>query len=208
MKKLSIVGLFILILTGCQKATQNSQTQPTTQTIQEAGSIMERAVAGSGAARCTVTNTTNGSVITYTVSGKKMKAEGISYDKSMTSGAMMSDGSFTYIWDTVSKKGMKMTIPTEEDVEKLKDQGQNVPDFSKEEVKKEYEDKGYTMDCKETRVSDSDFIPPTDVTFTDLSAMMEQSKKMMESSKTGKEPSQAEIDALIKQYQQGAPQQE
>jgi hypothetical protein len=156
-----------------------------------------------------MTKTDGSSTMDYIIKGKKMKISGMEYQgKKNTNGSMISDGEFMYTWDDTSKTGMKIAIPKEEDVSKLaREKGQEVPSFSTEEDKKKYEDQGYRVDCKELAVDDSVFVPPSDVKFSDLSSMMENSKKLMV--KPNEMPSEEQqkamedqVKEMMKQYGQ------
>lgn len=183
MKKISLLLVATLLLAACKQAPGSVPTNTEPQTQGEAMNEFSKVAAAMQAGRpvsCTMTKTDGSSTMDYLIKGKKMKISGIEYQGKQNGGAMISDGEYMYTWDESTKAGMKFAIPKEEDVEKM---AQNntpaVPSLSSEEDKKRYEDEGYRVDCKELAVDDTVFIPPSDVKFSDLSSMMENSKKLM-----------------------------
>jgi hypothetical protein len=127
---------------------------------------------------CTVKSTDpeNPGESTVYVSGKKMSGEFTTVTEGKTySMAMISDGEYTYMWNTADKKGTKMkTIDPEEinasPLPKTENDTTNTPVDLEEKV---------DMSCVPWVVDGSKFTVPSDVVFTDLSEMLKQSEEMM-----------------------------
>lgn len=121
---------------------------------------------------------------------------------------IISDTEYMYSWDDSTKKGMKLKLTSMEDMKKsVEEKGQSVPSLTTDEDRKKYEDQGYTVNCSVKAIDDSEFVPPTDVTFTDTSAMMEQSKAMMQKAQSSMSPQtqeemQKQAEEMMKKYQQ------
>ncbi len=163
---------------------------------------LEAILSTGGSARCTMTKTDGtGDQITYAIKGKKMRMEGAPGSSSKNDGTVINDGSYLYIWEKGKTEGIKSKIPTEQEMEKLKEKSesmmQNSPNLSDEAIRKEYEDQGYRIDCKASTIMDSEFVPPTTVKFTDTSALMENAAKMMEEAANELTPEQK---AQMQQY--------
>ncbi len=192
---LSIVAL-PLFLAGCSTTSAPSVTPtPSPTEIEETtANQLETILASGGSARCTMSKTDGTSEITYSIKGKKMRMEGAPGATTQNNGSVISDGSYLYIWENGKTEGIKSKIPTEQEMEKLKEKSeaymQNSPNLSDDAVRKEYEDQGYRIDCKGAQIPDSEFVPPTTIKFTDTTALMENAAKMMEESSKDLTPEQ------------------
>ncbi len=105
-----------------------------------------------------------------------------------------------YNWNPVTKKGTVFTLPDELNVTpQVKPSGMMENEVSEDTHTKEEsfmaQIEKYKDACKPATVADSLFVPPTDVTFQDLSSMMENVNKMMP---TGAIPSGFNMDDLKK----------
>jgi hypothetical protein len=178
--KLTLLIFLATILVGCAPSPQTSESTPVPAAPKEqSGSAaasefaeVAAAIKLGQAARCTLTNTAENQSMEYVIKGKKMKMHASAIATSMPETSMLTDGEFLYTWTEKDKKGMKMRVPTPEETKQMKDTTHKLPDFSQESEKQRYENLGYTINCALTTAADSEFIPPADVTFTDLSAMM------------------------------------
>jgi hypothetical protein len=92
---------------------------------------------------------------------------------------MINDGEWMYTW--TGKKGTKMNIKRMEkmdnDFEEL-DIEENTSEW--EDVIDEWEEDDVDYDCNEQKIDKDLFIPPSDVVFEDMGAMMDASMKMNE----------------------------
>lgn len=172
-KKLVPVLVIIALLAGgyyfLKIRSQTPGSQSTSQMTSEAEQFAS-AIESGKPTLCTLTKGED--MMEYLIKGKKMRAN----IKTMVEGKstlshMINDETYLYLWAEGQKQGSKMslavpspaasTAPVEE-----------APDFSSADDYQNMKDEGYTINCKSGQVNDSDFVPPTDVTFIDPSAMM------------------------------------
>lgn len=113
---------------------------------------------------CTFSYEVNGvnSQGTIYISGNKMRGDFSTTIKgSAQESSMINDGEYTYFWGSAMPQGVKMKVSA--------DQAK-----ATDETKKYYDpDRTVDYDCKTWTVKEVYFIPPTNVTFSDLSKMME-----------------------------------
>lgn len=155
---------------GGDQATEKKQAGGTNM-MEMAAAIMK----GEGF-RCTFTQKENGQAMSYAIKGKKvsMTTTGAAGAPGQM-GRMITDGTVMHIWDPATKKGMKMTIPSPDPKASnvpTPVQAQ-VPDFSDIKSWQDFQSK-YDVNCTPTQLNDSEFTPPTDVQFQDLSGMMKK----------------------------------
>jgi hypothetical protein len=151
---------------------------------------------------CEITKKDNSDMMMFEIKGKKSKVSGSSLSGGKGMGYMINDSENVYIWNDADKKGIKMNLKSLESTASA--QSQQYSDFTKEDVQKQYEDLGYSYDCRDKDVSDSVFVAPSDVVFSDMSEMMNSVKEMQKNSQAGKTPSPAEINKMMedaKKYQ-------
>lgn len=212
-KQFILTGLVFgsLFLAGCKAKTPETSTPTTTQTAtSEGGSLTDNmkswadAVKIGGGLRCTFTNTKTNQTSNYVAKGKKMRMSGyvMSNDPSLPTGEMLSDANYMYIWDPVKKEGFKMALPSEEEIaaaaDKANETVKDTPDFTSEDGIREMEEKGYTMDCSPGVISDSEFVPPTDVKFQDYSSLVQDAMKKAQEGMTDDE--KKKVEEMMKQY--------
>jgi hypothetical protein len=115
---------------------------------------------------------------------------------------MVNDSENIYIWNDADKKGFKMSLNAATEIASQSGVAKQYQDFSKEDVEKMYQEQGYTYNCLEASVADSEFVVPKDVVFSDMSAILEQTKKLQMA--PGKTPSAADLknyQEMMKEYQ-------
>ncbi len=209
MKKFALLFTSVVLLAGCKQAV--APTTPTVDNSQSesaASSQIAAAISSGQPISCTMTKKDGTSSMQYMMKDKKMKITGIVAQGTTTPASMISDGSFMYTWDATTKQGMKIALSTdgqlsEEDRQKTGD----IPSINSDADKKKLEDEGYTVDCNAATIDDAEFVPPTDVKFSDFSTLMQKSKVMMQN-KTGDESQQSpeemqkQAQEMMKQYQQ------
>jgi hypothetical protein len=112
---------------------------------------------------CTYEYSNNGNTISGAVylSGDKMRNnyEMTGTDQNMT-GSMIRDGDTMYVWGSSTPQGIKMQF----DMDKLQEQMQNMAPVDVN-AQTQY-------NCESWNVDENMFVPPSDVTFNDMSAMM------------------------------------
>lgn len=212
MKKslLASLALGSILLAGCKAKAPTAATDTTsTATAENQGSMTDKmkawaqAASVGGGLRCSFTSKTTTTPAEYVVKGKKLHMKGVTAVQTTPTtgetytGEMIVDESFVYTWDTATKVGMKMAIPSEEELKKL---APSTPDFTSEESFKKFEDDGYSIDCTPGIVSDAEFVPPTDVEFKDYSAMMQDTMKKVQEKMSDDQKKQ--IEDAMKKYQQ------
>ncbi|MEP7167137.1 MAG: hypothetical protein ABI758_04130 [Candidatus Woesebacteria bacterium] len=213
MKKISLFIVSILLFSACKpSATVSTPEGQTTPEVKNETSVDVNALIASGKpAKCEISKTDGSMHMTSWVMGKKMKTTGITTStKTQYDGAMISDGTYMYTWDQTKKEGVKMKIPSEQDLKDLSAKtGQDIPNMADSTNRQKWMDQGYTVNCSAADISESEFVPPTDVTFTDASAMMDSVNQMMKQNNTGTAPSAAQqkemqdkAQEMMKQYQQ------
>lgn len=181
-KIVPVVIILLLLAAGYylkMKPTTMSGGQSTNSGLSEAKQFAD-AINSGKPTTCTLTKGTD--VMEYQVKGKLMAAKiTMSVEGKTTTSNMINDGSYLYMWADGQNQGTKTAIPTEEEAkamaEKAKEYQQNTPAAPKFEGEADYEafkNQGYVINCKASSVSDSIFVPPSDVTFTDPAAMMQQ----------------------------------
>lgn len=153
---------------------------PTATSDDEATNTISQAMMTGASLRCQIVNAERGETISYVTKDKKMHVTTtMMNDENQTQNSfMINDGQYIYIWTDGEPNGYKSQTITEEDLKDIADKAPNtsqqtVPDFSQTEIQQEYEDKGYTISCDPAQVEDSTFIPPTNVSFQDMSALMD-----------------------------------
>jgi len=174
MKKILIVAAATILLTACNK------TNPLQETVQKAKQKV----------------TQNQQMIcTYEMDGEEIK----SYMKKgkvrteMGDFITISDGEYIWSWSEKERTGTKMSVREPDEDEQpgkmempTKEEMQDINEMMKkmqEEMK---------ASCKPASISDDKFVPPSDVTFTDMD---EQMKKMEEYSKKYEDMGEEEMDS-------------
>lgn len=168
-KNLIIIGATGLLLSGCSSAAKTGSTseQPTAaqgqveQKPSEPTTLLKMAAAKQ-AGTCIITDATNATPvkIEVTMKDKKMLMKSQLTADSATS-YIMTDGEFSYMWDSKTKSGAKLKAPAETDAA--------ASDAKKTEMFSRMEDTSkYKVDCKTSSVDDQVFTPPADVTFKSM----------------------------------------
>lgn len=185
-----------LILGGCtlpsflsRSNDSSATTAPTSETSTEAETAaaqIAQAMEKGSSLHCTAVNTdTNGSYDFY-VKGKQFRMDGkMTTDSKVETYHAINDSEYLYSWNDSESKGVKMAIPSEEELkaqaEQYKEYLNTMPDLSNAQSVEEYENQGYSIDCQPAVIDDAQFVAPTTVEFQDMSSMMEQVKQAMPS---------------------------
>ena len=209
MNKLLFVLPLGILLSGCsllpQKASQVETPQLEQQVMKEYQKVAD-AMASGKSVECVMTNTQEGTTFTYQVKGNMVRSFGQLSPDSTSSGNMISDGTYLYMWPDDSAQGTKMKIPSETEVSEMAEQPDDVlPDLSNEEKQQELEDLGYSIKCDEKDLANDVFVPPTTIQFQDMSQMLESATQLqteMESkaSESTPELTQEQIEAMMKSF--------
>jgi len=173
-----ILGISAIFLSGCttgapnQTATQT--TIPSTDSAQNNFSLKDALIQGKSL-KCTFT--TDQGTMTSWIKGKKVRVEGAMFETgSGGNGGMINDGTSVYIWNDQDNQGTKFEIATLPSPQADNDQAQNSQQFKDVEKWADDAQSKYKMDCKEEVVNDSQFIPPANITFQDMSQIINKMK--------------------------------
>lgn len=211
LKKLFFPILFGITVSGCsilpQKTTQVEVSPIEQQAVKEYQKIAQ-AMATGEPVECVMSNSQKGTSFTYQVKGKMIRTFGQLNPESTSSGNMISDGTYLYIWSDDGQAGTKMKIPTDTEVAETSENSEALPDLSSETKQQEYIDLGYSIQCDQKNLSDEIFTPPTTVNFQDLSLMMEsanqlQAKMASGAGESAPELTQEQIEAMMKSFGDG-----
>ncbi len=181
-KQIVLISTASLALSAClpnKPATSEGSNAPTDTDQYKA---MAQALQTGGSAHCTITKEDETATIEYYAKGEKVRVSGITDETGNDNqySAMLSDGEYVYTWNETKKEGVKFPKPDPEEIAQAQDQIPNIPNFSDETAREEYVQDGYDVDCQVTGVDDELFTPPADVTFTDMTKMMEGAQQMMQ----------------------------
>lgn len=181
---LSMLLVSGVMLTGCLNNTPKDETKPevnpTAEATKPADSISEKVTGtmkdllGSKKSQVCTAKSADGESTVY-ISGEKMRAESkTTVEGEVVDMVVISDGSWQYIWDQNSKEGMKLQAE-EVDTKDLPDvgQGQDTTSEVAGTGAENLTDESFDFDCKGWNVDEKKFVPPIDIVFQDLNAMME-----------------------------------
>ena len=211
MKKIFLLlaaGIFLNACSILPKKTSQIEVPPTEQQTMKEYQKVADAMASGKSIECVMTNVKEGTNFTYQVKGKKVRSFGQINPESSSSGNMISDGDYLYMWSDNGQPGTKFKIPTETEVAEMAEKPKDVlPDLSDEAKQQEFVDMGYSIQCDQKNVTDDVFVPPTTVKFQDLSQMMESAKQLQGkmasgAGKTTPELTQEQINAMMKSFGQ------
>lgn len=125
-----------------------------------------------------------------TIAESEISGSGASSEAITQTGSMISDGEYSYIWDSASDQGIKMKFnPADE--EKMKEYEAYGEELMKDLPKSETtssddttpfdQNQDMKYDCNRWTVDAAKFTPPSDIVFVDFSEQMNQFEDMMKS---------------------------
>lgn len=185
--------------TASDVAKQNTvPTQPANESM--INSIKD-ALMGSQSLQCTFTDEQGRQIVSYIKSGA-IRSDFTAPDPKQ-SGSMIYKDKKMYFWNgtqgTVMSFDMMATsesmTPPEKESQTSQANGQSPNDFVQELEK-------YKESCKQDTVADTIFVPPTNVKFNDISAMMNNVKQMMPSGVMPTGMSEEQMKAMEEKIQQ------
>jgi len=177
-----IVGVIVILLGGgawyfmqseTDETNTNSETTAQNTDVRSIAQIME----GGDSMKCTFSQNDQYAVQSWTmyVDGQKVRgdytATGTDVNATPWNGHILSDGEWHYNWGTYQGQNVATKV-------KLSSIETDVNVNSNTNVQTYDYDQSTNMDCDDWRVDNSLFVPPSDVSFTDLSAQMEQIEAM------------------------------
>jgi hypothetical protein len=184
LKTTILLILLPILLAGCTLpgALKNNQpagsspASPTAkQDAKQEGWSLKNALSLGQSVKCSYT-TEQGEVTTW-VKDKKVKVEGLGVSTTEKSGkgGMINDGEWIYIWNDADKSGMKYKLAalvTDEQKNESVDEWKNPEKWANDVEGK------YKTTCGPEVLSDNAFVPPSDITFKDLTESFEKMKEL------------------------------
>ena len=174
-KKVWLVALASIIFSGCSLFPQKTGSVELTKKeelkqAEKLAKIIERG----GSADCKIVDVADNTKLTVMkVSGKKMRIEGQGFGEGEKKGFMINDGVYTYIWSDGDVNGYKTKLPEEQEIKDDKAKINKQDDVVPPVQVGDYEDETrFKVECKEGKIAESEFIPPSTVKFIDPSEMM------------------------------------
>lgn len=171
LKKIGLVITTALFLTACNPASQLNTPKNNASSRDEFDEVSQALQAG-GSAVCTITNQDGTETIEYAAKRTKVRVSSTG-GAAISESVMISDGRYIYTWNTSTLQGVKFPIPDTQTAQQAANVP-NVPDLSNEANQEQYIQQGYNVNCTVTNVPDSEFVPPTNVKFQDMSQTMQQ----------------------------------
>lgn len=130
--------------------------------------VIESAFNGNGSAICEYTDA-GGVATTVYVKNGMVRTNMTGGSENVMTSMIMSNGTI-WTWDGNTMQGMMMQIP-EVTPEAIEEEVDAETEYNPDQVKADLET--YKDSCQATNVDDTLFVPPTNVTFQDMSSMME-----------------------------------
>lgn len=185
---LGIVGLFALLGSKNPQASQESTVNKESGQSKSAFESLEDVFTNKSLTLACKFTSEEGPKTTIYVKNGMVRTSSMGNNPLESSDAIIRDN-FIYFWN--DKSAVKVPF-NPEDMESTQQNAQTKQSLSDLEK--------YKDSCKTAVVNDSFFTPPSDVEFQDLSNFMQAMPTG--TSESGNTPSQEEIEALMKQYQQ------
>lgn len=179
MNKNLILGVVVLLLLagGAYAIRSKNSSAPKTQTERQAvseGAEFARAIESGKPTLCTMTK--GDDKMEYLIKGKKMVANiTTKIEDKITLSHMINDEKYLYMWSDGVKQGTKfnLLVPSPSPLSSAPT-NPTTPKFDSANDYDQLKNEGYTINCKAGSISDSAFLPPSDVTFIDPSEVMKQ----------------------------------
>ena len=156
---------------GIQDTSEITNLQEKTDDMSLTGNLLDLINKGSDL-QCTFSGETDGTKTSGTtyISGKKVRGDyKIEVEGKVMESNLISDNEYMYTWSSEMAQGMKMKI---DEFEKSDDDNTSKDDQAKQEKNMEAFQDDYDYNCTKWNVDDSKFNVPTNIEFTDYSAMM------------------------------------
>ena len=181
-KKLILIGSLVgaLILGGCGTTTSpTAVVEPTatpTPKTETAKAALKDLLAGGKVQKCTWATDENGSSVggVMYISGKKFRQERNITDpktQAVTTSYSLSDGESVYTWGgTMGTRGIKVSLASIENIVT------GNPSGTPSQVNAVL-DQQYQYQCEPWAADESQFVPPTGVTFSDMDSLLKNLQK-------------------------------
>lgn len=165
---IAIVLAVFFLMQSLNSPTQNSNSSKDANLESTSRGSIAGLLAAGKSVNCTMIYPDDGGSGSVYVSGKKMRGDfNVVADGKAYKSSMIQDGDYMYMWSDADKKGTKFKITAASPSTTAPNtQTQNV-DLNKE----------VDLQCSSEGVDPSKFVLPTDVEFTDMSAIMEKAQE-------------------------------
>lgn len=156
------------------QANQNQQTNTQPSSQSETSTTLSALRSAGANKKCTFTsNIETGSISSGTIyvsADKRMRGDyTLKTDGTESQSSMIITKDVQYMWQPASKQGVKMSIG------EMLNQNQQAPSSSQSAPGGLDTNTPFEFNCSDWRVDESIFTPPADVTFTDMTGVMQQS---------------------------------
>ena len=176
-----VVVIGLLILGGCgTAATPTAMVVPTatpTPKTETAKTALKELLAGGKVQKCTWSAVENGNNVSGTlyVSGKKFRQESVTADaktQALSQSYSLSDGETVYAWGGMAGgRGVKISMTS------LENMVTGTPSGTPNQVNAVLNQQ-YDYQCQPWTADESQFVPPTNITFSDMSQLIKNMQQL------------------------------
>lgn len=172
MKKLLPLVVILGLVAGAGYYYQSRSPQPQEQSEQQMANEAQQFAQAIESGRPTTCKLTKGSdTLEYLLKGQFMRANiTSSVEGTTTVSHMVNDGSYVYVWVDGQTQGSKMSLAVPSSTPQ--DSFSSAPQLSGAEDYNAFKDQGYSIVCQASSLTDSDFTPPSNITFVDPSTIV------------------------------------
>ena len=192
MKKIILIVIVLALLGGGYYVLSGKAQLPNVKQMveQKAMNSIADAVKNAVSLKCVYTDETGKSMTTY-IKGTQVRMTGYTMAPGQTGNALMKDGKM-YMWDDVKKQGSVIELNMEDVPQGVEDAAKTADSKPASAGAVNWKDTLAGLEkikdsCKPETIADSMFAVPTDVTFTDFAAQLEDAgidvNKLMEEAK-------------------------
>lgn len=177
-----------VILSGCNRLIKPQPTPTPTpattiEAVKNASDQITEAFQSGASLKCDVTKEGEANSH-YLIKDKKIKMMTDATEQQPERYFSLMDKENIYFWSSdIAQPGIKMSVKeVKENDNQFDNKYQEFPDISDPKVREEFENSGFTMNCTQQTIEDSEFLPPSDIKFNDLMEMFEGFKEQTTSS--------------------------
>jgi hypothetical protein len=176
-----VIAIGLLVLGGCGAAktatVQEAPTATPTPKTETAKTALKELLAGGKVQKCTWSAVENGNDVSGTlyVSGKKFRQESVTTDsktKALSQNYSLGDGETVYTWGAMmGGRGVKISMAS------LENMVTGTPSGTPSQVNAVL-DQQYQYQCQPWTADESQFVPPTNITFSDMSQLIKNMQQL------------------------------
>ncbi len=172
MSKKIVIAVAVLVLLGIvgvgyvmmPKSAPSQEGTPTTEQPKSTMQSLKDLLTSGQSVSCSVDYGDNSQMNGKTyVSGKRVRAD-------FTGGHMIQDGTYAYMWSDTQATGTKIKVDAMAELAK----NAATPTGQTQKTQTVDENEKASMNCSAWITDESQFVPPTNITFTDLSEMLKK----------------------------------